>query len=90
MIPSQRTGTRGPRSPTLRLRNLTTGDLYTQSRHIHDPFQIELLGDCADVSFRDEDAPAKIEDSDAVKPEGWLDDEEEFVPDPNAEKPEDW
>lgn len=25
-----------------------------------------------------------------MKPEGWLDDELEFVPDPNAEKPEDW
>lgn len=42
------------------------------------------------LCFRDEDAPAKIEDPDAVKPEGWLDDELEFVADPNAEKPEDW
>lgn len=29
-------------------------------------------------------------DPDALKPEGWLDDEPEFVADPNAEKPEDW
>lgn len=42
------------------------------------------------VCLRDEDAPAKIEDPDAVKPEGWLDDEADFIPDPNAEKPEDW
>lgn len=45
---------------------------------------------CVCVCVRDEDAPAKIEDPDAMKPEGWLDDEAEFVPDPNAEKPEDW
>lgn len=44
----------------------------------------------ARVCLRDEDAPAKMEDPDAVKPEGWLDDEEDFTPDPNAEKPEDW
>lgn len=42
------------------------------------------------MSLRDEDAPAKIEDPDAVKPEGWLDHEEDFTPDPSAEKPEDW
>lgn len=42
------------------------------------------------VCLRDEDAPAKIEDPDALKPEGWLDDEAEFVSDPSAEKPEDW
>lgn len=42
------------------------------------------------VCLRDEDAVAKIEDPDALKPDGWLDDEAEFVPDPNAEKPEDW
>lgn len=42
------------------------------------------------VFLRDEDAPAKIEDPDAVKPDGWLDEESDFIPDPNAEKPEDW
>lgn len=42
------------------------------------------------VCLRDEEAPAKIEDPDALKPEGWLDDEHEFVSDPSAEKPEDW
>lgn len=42
------------------------------------------------VFLRDEDAPAKVEDPDAVKPDGWLDDESDFIPDPNAEKPEDW
>lgn len=30
----------------------------------------------------DEDAPYEIPDEDAVKPEGWLDDEPEFVDDP--------
>lgn len=39
---------------------------------------------------RDEDAPAKIADEDAVKPEGWLDDEAEYIGDPDAVKPEDW
>lgn len=39
---------------------------------------------------RDEDALAKVPDPDAVKPDGWLDDEPEFVSDPTAEKPEDW
>lgn len=46
--------------------------------------------DPQNVSLRDEDAPAKIQDPDAVKPEGWLDHEEDFTSDPNAEKPEDW
>jgi len=31
-----------------------------------------------------------IEDSAAEKPEGWLDDEPELVPDETAEKPSDW
>lgn len=39
---------------------------------------------------RDEDAAAKIPDENAVKPEGWLDDEPEYIADPDAEKPEDW
>ena len=39
---------------------------------------------------RDEEAPATIQDPDAVKPEGWLDDEPEFVADPAADKPDDW
>ena len=30
----------------------------------------------------DEDAPYEIPDEDAVKPEGWLDDEPEFIDDP--------
>lgn len=47
-------------------------------------------GVCFLLSFRDEDAPAKIPDEDAVKPEGWLDDEPEYIADPDAEKPEDW
>lgn len=42
------------------------------------------------VCSRDDDAPAKIDDPDALKPEGWLDDELEFVSDPSAEKPDDW
>lgn len=40
--------------------------------------------------FRDEDAPAKIIDPTAVKPEGWLDNAAEYIGDPSAEKPEDW
>ena len=39
---------------------------------------------------RDESQPEKIEDEDAVKPEGWLEDEPELIPDPDAEKPSDW
>ena len=31
-----------------------------------------------------------VDDEDAVKPEGWLDDEPELTPDPEAEKPSDW
>lgn len=31
-----------------------------------------------------------IEDENAVKPEGWLDDEPELIPDSTAEKPSDW
>ena len=31
-----------------------------------------------------------IEDLTAEKPEDWLDDEPELVPDENAEKPSDW
>lgn len=30
------------------------------------------------------------EDEDATKPDGWLDDEPELIPDPSAEKPSDW
>ena len=40
--------------------------------------------------LRDEDALAKIPDEEATTPEGWLDDEPEYVPDPDAERPEDW
>lgn len=42
------------------------------------------------LSVRDEDAPAKISDENAVKPDGWLDDESEYIGDPNAIKPDDW
>lgn len=31
-----------------------------------------------------------IEDVDAVKPDGWLDDEEDLISDPGAEQPADW
>jgi len=41
-------------------------------------------------TYRDEDEPETIEDTNAEKPEGWLDDEPELVPDNNAEEPEDW
>ena len=40
--------------------------------------------------YRDENEPAQIEDLSVVKPDGWLDDEPKFIPDPSAEKPEDW
>lgn len=42
------------------------------------------------LCVRDEDAPAKISDENAVKPDGWLDDESEYIGDPNAIKPDDW
>ena len=42
------------------------------------------------LHIRDESEPEKIEDQDAVKPDGWLDDETELIPDPDAEKPNDW
>ena len=38
----------------------------------------------------DEEAPAKIVDTAAVMPAGWLEDEPETVPDPEAQKPDDW
>jgi len=38
----------------------------------------------------DESQPRQVEDADAVKPTGWLDDEPDMVPDPEAEMPEDW
>lgn len=31
-----------------------------------------------------------IADETVEKPEGWLDEEPEFVPDPSSERPEDW
>jgi len=31
-----------------------------------------------------------IADETVGKPEGWLDDEPELVPDPSSERPEDW
>lgn len=40
--------------------------------------------------YRDENAPQKIPDPDAVKPEGWLDDGPETIPDPDARQPDDW
>ena len=39
---------------------------------------------------RDEDAPAKIPDPDATKPDDWHDDEPEYIADPDAVKPDDW
>lgn len=39
---------------------------------------------------RDESEPNMIEDSDAIKPLGWLDDEPVLIPDPKAEKPATW
>lgn len=42
------------------------------------------------LCIRDEDAPLKIPDPDAVKPEGWLDDGPEYIPDPDASQPDDW
>ena len=40
--------------------------------------------------FRDEDAPREIPDEEAVKPDGWLDEEEALIPDPDSQKPSDW
>ena len=42
------------------------------------------------IHFRDENEPATIVDTSAVKPDGWLDDEKTLIPDPDAIKPADW
>lgn len=39
---------------------------------------------------RDESEPEYIVDDSAEMPSGWLEDESELVPDPDAEKPDDW
>lgn len=39
---------------------------------------------------RDETEPEYIVDESATMPDGWLVDESELIPDPDAEKPEDW
>lgn len=31
-----------------------------------------------------------VPNEEATKPEGWLDDEPDYIPDPEASKPEDW
>lgn len=45
---------------------------------------------CLFICMFREEGEAKIEDVNAVKPEGWLDDEPHLVPDPEAQKPNDW
>lgn len=40
--------------------------------------------------LRDENAPRKIEDPNAVIPDDWLEEEEALIPDPEAVKPSDW
>lgn len=39
---------------------------------------------------RDESEPEYIVDDSVAMPTGWLEDENELVPDPDAEKPDDW
>lgn len=56
---------------------------------IFKPFESLILGTKYCIC-RDESEPAQIEDLSVVKPDGWLDDEPKFIPDPNAEKPDDW
>jgi len=46
------------------------------------------VNDC--LCSRDESQPAMIADESVDKPEGWLDDEPEFVHDPSSERPTDW
>ena len=48
------------------------------------------LAECTSLLNRDESAPPTIVDETAVKPSGWLDDEEDTIPDPSAVQPEDW
>ena len=54
--------------------------------------KMQFLNQWSYVVFlkRDENAPKKIEDANAKKPDGWLDDEPELIPDPQAVRPEDW
>ena len=40
--------------------------------------------------FRDESEPSTIVDEDAVMPDGWLEDEEVYIPDVSSVKPDDW
>lgn len=40
--------------------------------------------------LRDEHAPRKIEDANAVMPDDWLEEEEPLIPDSDATKPSDW
>lgn len=60
------------------LSNLMTGGYYLEQCQLHYAYT------------RDEDAPLKIPDPNAVKPEGWLDDGPEYIPDPEAAQPDDW
>lgn len=55
--------------------------IFTNHTHLH-VFSTWLC--------RDENEPEKIVDSEATKPDGWLEDENKLVPDPDAEKPKDW
>lgn len=45
---------------------------------------------CVCSMNRDETQPESITDEDAVIPDGWLEDEEVYIPDPSAVKPNDW
>lgn len=40
--------------------------------------------------YRDETEPEMIEDMLAEKPDGWIDDEPDLVPDEKSVKPPDW
>ena len=65
---------------TLKQRSQTIGECFF--------FFVSVVFDCSCV--RDEDAPAKIPDPDATKPDEWNEDEPEYIDDPDASKPSDW
>ncbi|KUF77338.1 Calnexin 1 [Phytophthora nicotianae] len=61
-------------------------DTHLYTAVIRDDNTFEVFVDQKSVK----NAPARIPDEDAVKPDDWLDDEPAVIDDPNVVKPEDW
>ncbi|PIO23036.1 hypothetical protein AB205_0156670, partial [Aquarana catesbeiana] len=64
----------------------STARHHAISSKLYKPFTFEDKP----LIVQDEGGPVKIEDPNAVKPEGWLDDESHLIPDSEAHKPSDW